>query len=58
MEKIVSAARRHGKWIGRLVNDGALANKARSKFDSVAITGDTKAIQNWYMAQIATVRGE
>lgn len=56
LEKIVAAARKHGKWVGRLVNDGPLARKAQGKFDSVAITGDTKAIQNWYIAQIQAVR--
>lgn len=57
IEKIVAAARKHGKWVGRLVNDGPLAVKAKGKFDSVAITGDTKAITNWYTVQIATARG-
>ncbi|OCF33939.1 2,4-dihydroxyhept-2-ene-1,7-dioic acid aldolase [Kwoniella heveanensis CBS 569] len=56
IEKIVAAARKHGKWAGRLVNDGPLAQEALKKFDSVAITGDTKAISNWYTAQIACVR--
>ncbi|ODO02040.1 2,4-dihydroxyhept-2-ene-1,7-dioic acid aldolase [Cryptococcus wingfieldii CBS 7118] len=44
--KIVAAARKHGKWVGRLVNDGPLAVQALETFDSVAITGDTKAITN------------
>lgn len=56
IDKIVAAARNNGKWVGRLVNDGPLAKKALERFDSVAITGDTKAIQNWYTAQIACVR--
>ncbi|ODN97163.1 hypothetical protein I350_08143 [Cryptococcus amylolentus CBS 6273] len=54
--KIVAAARKHGKWVGRLVNDGPLAVQALETFDSVAITGDTKAITNWYTQQIACVR--
>ncbi|KAG9948020.1 Phosphoenolpyruvate/pyruvate domain-containing protein, partial [Aureobasidium melanogenum] len=57
IQKIVTAARKHGKWVGRLVNDGPLAVEAAKQFDSVAITGDTKAISNWYTAQIACVRG-
>jgi 4-hydroxy-2-oxoheptanedioate aldolase len=49
LEKIVTAARKHGKWAGRLANNGTLAKQMKSDFDTVAITGDTKAIQNWYM---------
>ena len=56
LKKIVAAARKHGKWAGRLVNDGPLAVKALSEYDAVAITGDTKAISNWYSAQIECVR--
>jgi 4-hydroxy-2-oxoheptanedioate aldolase len=56
IDKIVAAARKHGKWVGRLVNDGPGARKAKADFDSVAITGDTKALQNWYTAQIETAR--
>ncbi|KAK6906698.1 hypothetical protein I203_100685 [Kwoniella mangroviensis CBS 8507] len=56
IEKIVKAARKHGKWVGRFVNDGPLAAEALKTFDSVAISGDTKAISNWYTAQIACVR--
>jgi len=56
LEKIVAAAKKHGKWAGRLVNDGTLAKKAREEFDTVAITGDTKAIQNWYIAELAIAR--
>jgi 4-hydroxy-2-oxoheptanedioate aldolase len=57
IQKIVAAARKNGKWVGRLVNDGPLAVEAGKQFDSVAITGDTKAISNWYTAQIACVKG-
>ncbi|WWD18885.1 hypothetical protein CI109_103340 [Kwoniella shandongensis] len=56
IDKIVAAARKHGKWIGRLVNDGPQAAKAAKTFDSLAITGDTKAITNWYTEQIKCVR--
>ncbi|PWN52097.1 Phosphoenolpyruvate/pyruvate domain-containing protein [Violaceomyces palustris] len=56
VEKIVTAAKRNGKWVGRLANDGTLAKSMRGTFDSVAITGDTKAIQNWYTAEIETAR--
>lgn len=51
IDKIVKAARKHGKWAGRMVNNGTAAKEARKLYDTVAITGDTKAIQNWYMAE-------
>ena len=52
IDKIVAAAKKHGKWVGRLVNNGVLARDAKKVFDTVAITGDTKAIQNWYIGEI------
>lgn len=51
--RIAAAAKKAGKWSGRLVNDGKLAAAAKDTFDTVAITGDTKAIQNWYIAEIS-----
>ncbi|PIA90432.1 5-keto-4-deoxy-D-glucarate aldolase [Cercospora beticola] len=56
IEKIVGAARRHGKWAGRMVNNGVTAKEARGKYDTVAMTGDTKAIQNWYVSELVTAR--
>ncbi|KAG7531025.1 hypothetical protein FFLO_04636 [Filobasidium floriforme] len=56
IEKIVAAAKKHGKWVGRLVNNGSLAKDAKNTFDTVAITGDTKAIQNWYMSEFDIAR--
>lgn len=56
IDRIVKAARKHGKWVARLSNNGPLAKEHLKTFDTVAITGDTKAIQNWYMDQIAVVR--
>lgn len=56
IDRIATAAEKAGKWSGRLVNDGKLAQAAKGTFDTVAITGDTKAIQNWYMAEIAKVK--
>lgn len=52
LDKIVAAARRHGKWAGRMVNNGTVAKEVRGTFDMVAITGDTKAIQNFYIPEI------
>lgn len=56
IDKIIAAARKHGKWAGRMVNDGAAAKEARKRYDTVAITGDTKAIQNWYIPQFEIAR--
>jgi 4-hydroxy-2-oxoheptanedioate aldolase len=56
IDKIIAAAQSHGKWAGRMVNDGATAKEARKRYDTVAITGDTKAIQNWYMAEFEIAR--
>ena len=56
IDKIVAAANKHGKWSGRLVNNGGLAKDARAAFDTVAITGDTKALQNWYIAELEVAR--
>lgn len=52
IDKIVAAGRKHGKWVGRMVNNGSMAKEARKRFDMVAMTGDTKALQNWYTAEI------
>lgn len=52
LDKIVAAARKHGKWAARMVNNGTVAKKSRAIYDTVAMTGDTKALQNWYMSEI------
>jgi 4-hydroxy-2-oxoheptanedioate aldolase len=39
-----------------MVNDGKAAKEARKRYETVAITGDTKAIQNWYMAEFDVAR--
>lgn len=56
LDKIVAAGRKHGKWVGRMVNNGTVAKDVKGTFDTVAITGDTKAIQNWYIAEIDLVK--
>ncbi|OAK93527.1 Phosphoenolpyruvate/pyruvate domain-containing protein [Phaeosphaeriaceae sp. SRC1lsM3a] len=58
IDKIEAAARKHGKWFARMVNDGSAAKEARKRYDTVAITGDTKAIQNWYMAEFEIARAK
>ena len=56
IEKIIAVARKHGKWIGRLSNDGASARKHLEIFDTVALGYDVRAIQNWYLAELKSVR--
>ncbi|CAK7199873.1 hypothetical protein SEUCBS139899_002559 [Sporothrix eucalyptigena] len=56
VDKIIAAGRNEGKWVGRMVNNGTAARQERSKYDMVAITGDTKAIQNWYIAELELAR--
>lgn len=56
LEKTVEAGKKHGKWVGRMVNNGAVAKNVRKTFDMVAITGDTKAIQNWYISELEIAR--
>lgn len=56
IDKVIAAGRKHGKWVGRMVNNGTAAKEARSRYDMVAITGDTKAIQNWYTAEFEIAR--
>lgn len=56
IDKIVAAARKHGKWVGRLSNNGASAKKHLTVFDTVAMSYDVRAIQNWYAAELKTAR--
>ncbi|KAL4742507.1 Pyruvate/Phosphoenolpyruvate kinase-like domain-containing protein [Aspergillus similis] len=56
VEKVITAARKYGKWAGRMVNDGSVAKTERERFDTVAVTGDTKAITNWYVKEFEIAR--
>jgi 4-hydroxy-2-oxoheptanedioate aldolase len=56
IQKIVTTARAHGKWIGRLSNDGALCKEHLRTFDTVALSYDIRAIQNWYTAELQAAR--
>ncbi|KAF5981965.1 2,4-dihydroxyhept-2-ene-1,7-dioic acid aldolase [Fusarium bulbicola] len=55
--KIVAAARKHGKWVARLSNSGALCKEHLDIFDTVALSYDVRAIQNWYAAELKAARG-
>jgi 4-hydroxy-2-oxoheptanedioate aldolase len=54
--KIISAAKKHGKWVARLSNDGSLCKKHLEVFDTVALSYDVRAIQNWYKAELQVAR--
>jgi 4-hydroxy-2-oxoheptanedioate aldolase len=56
LEKIVAAARNHGKWVGRLSNDGALCKEHLKTFDTVALSYDIRAMQNWNTAELQVAR--
>lgn len=56
IDKIVAAARRHGKWVARLSNNGAWCREHLKKFDTTALSYDVRAMQNWYMAELQTAR--
>lgn len=56
VDKIVGAAKRHGKWVARLSNDGGLCKKHLEIFDTVALSYDVRAIQNWYKAELQIAR--
>ncbi|KAL2789183.1 Pyruvate/Phosphoenolpyruvate kinase-like domain-containing protein [Aspergillus keveii] len=56
IEKIVIAARKHGKWVSRLSNDGASSKDHLKVFDTVAMSYDVRAIQHWYTAELHVAR--
>ena len=56
IDKIVAAARKHGKWVARLSNSGALCKQHLEVFDTVALSYDVRAIQNWYTAELKDAR--
>ncbi|KAL3472836.1 2,4-dihydroxyhept-2-ene-1,7-dioic acid aldolase [Aspergillus californicus] len=56
IDKVVAAARKHGKWVARLSNNGASCREHLKVFDTVAMSYDVRAIQNWYMAELEVAR--
>ena len=56
IEKIVTAARKHEKWVGRLSNGGASAKEHLKVFDTVAMSYGIRAIQNWYKSELQVAR--
>ena len=56
IQKIVDAARKHGKWVGRLSNNGAMCKEHLKVFDTVALGYDVRAVQAWYTSELKTAR--
>lgn len=56
MNSIVAAARKHGKWVSRLSNDGSACKEHLEVFDTVALSYDVKAMQDWYRAELQKAR--
>jgi 4-hydroxy-2-oxoheptanedioate aldolase len=56
IEKILVAARKHGKWVARLSNNGALCKEHLKVYDSVALSYDLRAIQDWYTSELEVAR--
>lgn len=56
IERIVAAARKHGKWVARLSNNGSSCREHLRVFDTVALSYDVRAIQNWYAAELQVAR--
>lgn len=56
IDKIVTAARNHGKWVSRLSNDGNVVKSHLKVFDTVALSYDVRAIQNWYKVELNIAR--
>ncbi|CAH0027967.1 unnamed protein product [Clonostachys rhizophaga] len=57
IDKIVAAARKHGKWVARLSNTGALTKQHLQTFDTVALSYDVRAMQNWYKSELEVAKG-
>lgn len=56
IHKIVVAARKHGKWVGRLSNNGVQGGEHLKVFDTIALSYDIRAMQNWYMTELQIAR--
>lgn len=56
IEKIFRAAKKNGKWVSRLSNDGASCKDHLEVFDSVALSYDAVAMQKWYVHELEIAR--
>ncbi|KAL5363296.1 Phosphoenolpyruvate/pyruvate domain-containing protein [Aspergillus floccosus] len=46
LDRIIAAARKHGKWAGRMVNYGKMAKNAQKHYDMVAITAESEVARS------------
>jgi 4-hydroxy-2-oxoheptanedioate aldolase len=56
IQKIVAAARKHGKWVSRLSDNGTQGGEHLKIFDTIAISYDIRAMQNWYKTELDIAR--
>lgn len=56
IDKIVTAARRNGKWVARLSNDGVSCKEHLKVFDSAALSYDVRALTSWYSNELKQAR--
>ncbi|KAL5360157.1 2,4-dihydroxyhept-2-ene-1,7-dioic acid aldolase [Aspergillus floccosus] len=56
IDTVVAAAKKHGKWVGRLSNTGTHCKEHLKVFDTVALSYDIRAMQNWYTAELQVAR--
>lgn len=52
----MTAAKKHGKWVSRLSNSGALAKEHLEVYDTVAMGADMKAITMWFTQELDVLR--
>ena len=56
IDRIVAAAKRNGKWVSRLSNDGVSCKDHLKVFDTVALSYDAVAMQKWYIYELEIAR--
>lgn len=56
IDRIVQAAKKHGKWVSRLSNSGPLAKQHLEVFDTVAMGADLKAVIMWFTSELEAAR--
>lgn len=58
IDKVVNAAKKHGKKAGIVVVDGDGAKKARERFDLVVLSADVRALQAWYRQELSIANSQ
>ncbi|WVW85171.1 hypothetical protein I302_107209 [Kwoniella bestiolae CBS 10118] len=57
IDKVVRAAKKHGKWVSKLVYNGQQAKDVAGDFDCLAVGSDSKILKEWFTEQVNVVRG-